>query len=108
MSYVPWAIFAMITYGIATFTLKYVFRTVSPAAGLTIANLDVPGIARRFSDRTPARSIAAILLLLAATLAAFGVLLGFAGLFRLGPEYRTVALIGAAIYGVGSIVALAG
>jgi len=43
------------------------------AFGLAIANLDVPGIARRFSDRTPARSIAAILLLLAATLAAFWV-----------------------------------
>ncbi len=41
MSYAPWAIFAMITYGIATFTLKYVFRTISPAAGLTIANLFV-------------------------------------------------------------------
>jgi hypothetical protein len=41
------------------------------AFGLAIANLDVPGIARRFSDRTPARSIAAILLLLAATLAVF-------------------------------------
>jgi hypothetical protein len=41
------------------------------AFGLAIANLDVPGIARRFRDRTPARSIAAILLLLAATLAVF-------------------------------------
>jgi hypothetical protein len=41
------------------------------AFGLAIANLDVPGIARRFSDRTPARSIAAILLLLSATLALF-------------------------------------
>jgi hypothetical protein len=41
------------------------------AFGLAITNLDVPGIARRFSDRTPARSIAAILLLLAATLAVF-------------------------------------
>ena len=41
------------------------------AFGLAIANLDVSGMARRFSDRTPARSIAAILLLLAATLAVF-------------------------------------
>ena len=41
MPYVLWAIFAMVTYGIATFTLKYVFRTISPAAGLTIANLFV-------------------------------------------------------------------
>ena len=41
MPHVLWAIFAMITYGIATFTLKYTFRTISPAAGLTIANLFV-------------------------------------------------------------------
>lgn len=41
MSHVAWAIFAMITYGIATFTLKYVFRTISPAAGLMIANVFV-------------------------------------------------------------------
>ena len=41
MAHVLWAIFAMITYGIATFILKYTFRTISPAAGLTIANLFV-------------------------------------------------------------------
>ena len=41
MSYVAWAVIAMITYGISTFLLKYVFRTISPAAGLTIANLFV-------------------------------------------------------------------
>jgi hypothetical protein len=41
------------------------------AFGLAIANLDVPGIAGRFGNRTPARSIASILLLLAATLAVF-------------------------------------
>jgi hypothetical protein len=41
------------------------------AFGLAIANVDMPGIARRFGDRTPARSIGTILLVLAATLAAF-------------------------------------
>jgi transporter family protein len=41
VSYVAWAVLAMITYGVSTFMLKYVFRTVSPAAGLMIANLFV-------------------------------------------------------------------
>ena len=39
--------------------------------GLALANLDVRGIARNFSDRTPVRLIGGILLFLAATLAAF-------------------------------------
>lgn len=41
------------------------------AFGLASANLDVARIARRFSDRTPVRLVAGILLLLAATLSAF-------------------------------------
>jgi hypothetical protein len=48
-----------------------VFSASIFAFGLAIANLEVPGIANRFVDRTPARLIAAILLLLAATLAVF-------------------------------------
>jgi hypothetical protein len=41
------------------------------ALGITLVNLDVAGIARRFPERTPARLVAAILLLLAIILAVF-------------------------------------
>ena len=41
MSYLPWALFAMVTYGLSTFLLKLVFRTINPAFGLAFANLFV-------------------------------------------------------------------
>ena len=41
MNYLPWALIAMVTYGIATFTLKVVFKTIHPSVGLTVANLVV-------------------------------------------------------------------
>jgi bacterial/archaeal transporter family protein len=41
MSYLPWAIFAMIVYGVATFGLKVVFKSIHPALGLTVVNIFV-------------------------------------------------------------------
>lgn len=41
MSYVSWAFIAMVTYGISTFLLKVVFKTIHPAFGLAFANLFV-------------------------------------------------------------------
>jgi transporter family protein len=41
MSYVLWAVLAMIVYGFATFSLKVVFKTIHPALGLTIVNIFV-------------------------------------------------------------------
>ncbi len=41
MQYVPWAILSMVTYGVSAALLKLAFRSISPAAGLTIANLFV-------------------------------------------------------------------
>jgi transporter family protein len=38
MSYLPWAIVALISYGIANALLKVVFRTIHPGLGLAVAN----------------------------------------------------------------------
>ena len=41
MNYLPWALAAMVTYGIASFAVKVVFRTIHPSLGLTVVNLFV-------------------------------------------------------------------
>ena len=38
MNYLLWAMLAMLTYGLSTFLLKVVFRTIHPAFGLAFAN----------------------------------------------------------------------
>ena len=50
---------------VAVFSLSVITLT------LTLAGMDVPGIARRFADRTPVRAIGGTLLSLAGTLAVF-------------------------------------
>ena len=41
MGYLPWALFAMVTYGITAVLLKLAFRGISPALGLVVANVAV-------------------------------------------------------------------
>lgn len=41
MSYLPWALVAMVTYGVASFSLKVVFKTIHPSLGLTVVNIFV-------------------------------------------------------------------
>ena len=41
MGYLPWALFAMVTYGLTAVLLKLAFRGISPAAGLVVANVAV-------------------------------------------------------------------
>jgi hypothetical protein len=50
---------------VAVFSLSVI------ALSLTLARMDIPGVARRFADRTPVRSIGGTLLFLAGTLAVF-------------------------------------
>ena len=41
MGYLPWALFAMVTYGLTAVLLKLAFRGISPALGLVVANVAV-------------------------------------------------------------------
>ena len=41
MGYLPWALFAMVTYGVTAVLLKLAFRGISPALGLVVANVAV-------------------------------------------------------------------
>ncbi len=41
MGYLPWALFAMVTYGLTAVLLKLAFRGISPPLGLVVANVAV-------------------------------------------------------------------
>ena len=41
MGYLPWALFAMVTYGLTAVLLKLAFRGIPPALGLVVANVAV-------------------------------------------------------------------
>ena len=41
MGYLPWALFAMVTYGVTAVLLKLAFRGISPALSLVIANVPI-------------------------------------------------------------------
>ena len=44
MGYLPWALFAMVTYGLTAVLLKLAFRGISPALGLVVANVAVVAV----------------------------------------------------------------
>ena len=41
MGYLPWALFAMVTYGVTAVLLKLAFRGISPPLALVVANVAV-------------------------------------------------------------------
>ena len=41
MGYLPWALFAMVTYGLTAVLLKLAFRGISPSLALVVANVAV-------------------------------------------------------------------
>jgi len=111
MSYLSWAFFTMVTYGVSTFLLKVVFRTIHPAFGLAFANLFVVSAGVGWAIMTGASAFknvgwngATSLLLVASTVLAMSIV-SFYKALSLGPA-SVVAPIFALSFVVAAVLGL--
>ena len=100
MGFLPWALFAMVTYGLTAVLLKLAFRGISPPLGLVVANVAVvltglgwmavvgAGVARGLGANAATAWLALAALVLSASI------LSYYKALSLGPASVVVPLFG--------------